>query len=610
MSHNNTQTEDITKASMVQDEKTEDLQDSEKIKRSYSYSMPTSSMYYNSDMDSEITRNTRNDSVILDPDLSNITNLGNTSNNNITVKARSINSQNSKKHNILNTSLTTSLNNNINENSVNFSENSPLSKTSITNEKILPSNITSNSNRKSISLENKSELDNSSIIVEINDEEEEDNIDDINSKPTNETNANVNVNIPNQQQLTEINNAGKRKLELAENRISIATSGEFTYVNSQPQTPIDLPMPAKSDIVNSNLKGLTDTTSTPNPINNNVKKENSNNEVDKETADISNKEHKITIDEEEEDNTCAICLIETQKPTDIENIGSNETVVAPTKEDIDNYECKLHCMHKFHYSCIAQWLERSQNCPICRVEIKHYEIEAIEKRFDISINVKEEPLPLAVPHYNTTFEFDNELTESLVKSYMEEHFPWVNFKAYFYTKFFFYFIGYLILTIFGIVVAVLSFLKGHERLYFASYVLVIVIIFGFIILLTKFCISIKRKKLMIFMIKQPTAATEFYGFSALIFILLFVLINMFVDTLDNPYKLEKIFEYCVIVFFSIVLLWSCVETKEGYDILKEDNRRTVDAEVARRNREIVERSRREEAQEREEFERNFSHLND
>jgi len=78
---------------------------------------------------------------------------------------------------------------------------------------------------------------------------------------------------------------------------------------------MDLSMPEKSDIVNTNLKRLTDTTSVP-PIINDKEKENPD-DIDKATADISNKEHKIAIDDDIDDNTCAICLIETQKPTDI-----------------------------------------------------------------------------------------------------------------------------------------------------------------------------------------------------------------------------------------------------------------------------------------------------
>lgn len=494
-------------------------------------------------------------------------------------------------------SINTSLQNNISEYSLNISEISPIEETSITNEKILPSSIVSHSNkRKSVSLDNKSEFDNSSIIVEINDKEEDiidiEKNEDILKEKVNDSFVDVN------NKLNETNDL-KKKIQLNENRVSIATSGDFTYVDNN----------MEADNV-KNLKRLTDTTSVP-PIFSDIEKS-SDKIQDKEEADIANKEHKIKIEEDDEDNTCAICLIETQKPTDIDNInnndGSNETVIAPTKEDIDNYECKLHCMHKFHYSCIAQWLERSQNCPICRMEIKHYEIEAIEKRFDISINVKEEPLPLVQPHYNTTFEFETEISEELVREFMSNHLPWVKFKPYFYIKFFLYFILYFILTVAGIVISIISFTK--EKMFFASYVIVLSIIVGFTILCVQLFMSIKKKKLTVFTILQPASSGVFYGIVAIIFILLFANLNNFIKISDKPITVEEIYQYVIAGFFAIMMIWSCVEARFCYLMFKEDNRRTVDAEVARRNQEIINRSRQEEAREREEFERNFSHLND
>ncbi|ORX43586.1 hypothetical protein BCR36DRAFT_406659 [Piromyces finnis] len=576
---------------------TMDSEEKEKINTS-SYSIPTSSMYYNSEEESTDNENINEKNVkpkkqlkITNPDLSS---------SNSKEKSESIKNM---KNQILGNNINISLQNNINDNTPDLS---PISNAS----KILPSNLNSIDNkRKSLSSNKKSDIDTSSIVVEINDEDEE--IIDIDNNNINDSFVVID------KQMNNLNAENlKKKLEMAENRISLTTSGgDFTYVNNDqsqiPRSNIDLSMQEKSDIVNTNVKRLTDTTSVP-PVFNDQEKID-NNEIDKATADICNAEHKVTIDDDDDDNTCAICLIETQKPTDIENLnkdGSNETVVSPSKEDIDNYECKLHCMHKFHYSCIAQWLERNQNCPICRMEIKHYEIEAIEKRFDISIKVKEEPLPLVVPRYNNSFDFDIVLTPELVKNYMANHMPWINFKAYIYIRFFFFMIGYLALTVFGIVTSILSFLDGHDRFIFASYAIIITLTIGYIIFLVDFLLSIKKRKVLTFMIRTPALSTYFYGIVALLFFILLACMNYYIDSKKTPFTLEKVYQYVIMFFFTVMMIWSCIEAMVCYSIYKENDRRIVDADVSRRNQEIIERSRREEAEERAEFERNFSHLND
>jgi len=533
----------------------------DKINTSNSYSVPTSSMYYNSEEDNS-------DVSVHNNDIGKEKKI-------LTVANPDENNSDSQEH---------------------------LDKSESIKDKILPKSLTSNDKRNSTSLDKKSDVDASSIVVEINDAD-----DDFIDTENDNSFVVIDPNTDNSKAAEIL----KKKLEKADNRNSLATTGDLTCVdnNQTARNSMDLSMPEKSDIVNTNLKRLTDTTSVP-PIINDKEKENPD-DIDKATADISNKEHKIAIDDDIDDNTCAICLIETQKPTDIENIGgSNETVVVPTKEDIDNYECKLHCMHKFHYSCIAQWLERNQNCPICRVEIKRYEIEAIEKRFDISIKVKNDDVPLVVPHYNTTFEFDIPLTIDLVKNYMSHHFSWINFKAYFYTRFFFYFIGFLLLTIYGIIIDVISFRKGHEKYYFTFYIYTIILIIGFIIFLVEFIYNVKRKNLMLFMIKTPGSSSFFYGLVTLLFIMIFVTMTYLTETKDLPFTKEKVFEYILIAFFGIMLLVAYVEVIVCYNMFKEEDRRIVDADVSRRNEEIMERNRREEAEEREEFERNFSHLND
>jgi len=639
MSHHSiSQSEKITFTSFVKNE--EDNND-EFLNRSFSYSIPTNSMYYNKN-DTEKIKNLENKSQsslnIINIDSDNVRNQDNNTIKAVRniVEAGSEKSQNSTIK-FTNNSTSTSLQNNLHETlTYNNSETSPLTRSSIINEKILPPSISSSANkRKSVTIESKSEFDSSSVIVEINDPEEEiinieknttnslDVVKEKNKTDNNFSNVDRQLN-----EVTEIKNL-KKKFELTENRVSIATSGDFTYVGDQPQTPRDISDNeeesknnnddnnngiSKSNSTSKSLKRMTDTTSVHPDFN---KIENTQKDIsleDKENADLSNKEHKISIDEEEdEDNTCAICLIETQKPTDIENLigkkdASNETIVGPSKEDIDNYECKLHCMHKFHYSCIAQWLERSQNCPICRMEIKHYEIEAIEKRFDIQIKVKEK-LPLVEPHYNTSYYFDSELSVDLVKDYMSRHLPWVNFKGYFYTKFFVYYTTFIALTLLGIIVYLRSVVKA-EKLYPTTYPIIITMMVASFLTTFQLIKSIVKKEFLFFTIYHPAASYFFYFFSIMNCIMLFSCINNFVINLYEPFSLEEVYQLLLIIFYIIALAWCCVEATFCIRMYQEDNRRRVDAEVQRRNEEIINRSRQEDAREREEFERTFGHLND
>jgi dolichyl-phosphate-mannose--protein O-mannosyl transferase len=148
-------------------------------------------------------------------------------------------------------------------------------------------------------------------------------------------------------------------------------------------------------------------------------------------------------------------------------------------------------------------------------------------------------------------------------------------------------------------------------MYLATYVIVLILIIGFIIHLCQLVKSIKNKKLIELMIAQPASSSIFYGLVVLIFILLFANLNNLVNAeVDKPITLEDIYQYSIIIFFTIMMIWSCIEVRICYLMFKEDNRRTVDADVSRRNEEIMNRTREQEAREREEFERNFSHLND
>lgn len=37
---------------------------------------------------------------------------------------------------------------------------------------------------------------------------------------------------------------------------------------------------------------------------------------------------------------------------------------------INKPACETECGHKFHITCLKQWLENNHNCPLCRTEIE------------------------------------------------------------------------------------------------------------------------------------------------------------------------------------------------------------------------------------------------
>nr|XP_016496540.1 PREDICTED: E3 ubiquitin-protein ligase At1g63170-like [Nicotiana tabacum] len=67
-------------------------------------------------------------------------------------------------------------------------------------------------------------------------------------------------------------------------------------------------------------------------------------EVETRTYDAS----LMDINDEEEQETCAICLSEYQ---DEDTIG------------------KLQCGHEFHFGCVNKWLQQKNACPFCRASV-------------------------------------------------------------------------------------------------------------------------------------------------------------------------------------------------------------------------------------------------
>ena len=67
---------------------------------------------------------------------------------------------------------------------------------------------------------------------------------------------------------------------------------------------------------------------------------------------------------------CAICLekfiIQTElNIVDIEEKTEKETELIDNKDDIST----LNCGHQFHTNCIAKWMEKKNDCPLCRQKI-------------------------------------------------------------------------------------------------------------------------------------------------------------------------------------------------------------------------------------------------
>ena len=82
--------------------------------------------------------------------------------------------------------------------------------------------------------------------------------------------------------------------------------------------------------------------------------------------------------------SCIICLGDFQsneKIKELENSGDKENY---EKEEISTLECG----HKFHRKCIADWLKKEENCPICRMKfnIKGKDNNANKQNSGININ--------------------------------------------------------------------------------------------------------------------------------------------------------------------------------------------------------------------------------
>ena len=106
--------------------------------------------------------------------------------------------------------------------------------------------------------------------------------------------------------------------------------GEFPNLTSHPETT--QPSPSHT---NETVLDLFDISASFSPVSSQIKPETKNRVPEK-------------IITENEDKTCMICL---------------------SKVEIGETKGLLTCKHEFHHSCITDWLQYKNNCPICRTKV-------------------------------------------------------------------------------------------------------------------------------------------------------------------------------------------------------------------------------------------------
>ncbi|KAL7083213.1 hypothetical protein ACP275_14G147800 [Erythranthe tilingii] len=74
------------------------------------------------------------------------------------------------------------------------------------------------------------------------------------------------------------------------------------------------------------------------------------------------------------DSPKKVQLIELMKSKSLTVSVTDEEDVCPTcleEYDSENPKITTKCNHHFHLSCILEWMERSDTCPICDQEMKY-----------------------------------------------------------------------------------------------------------------------------------------------------------------------------------------------------------------------------------------------
>lgn len=83
--------------------------------------------------------------------------------------------------------------------------------------------------------------------------------------------------------------------------------------------------------------------------------------------------------------SCAICLNDFKSESEIKELEKLENKTLFANEDIS----VLNCGHKFHRKCIADWLKKEENCPLCRTkcDIKNTNANANRSKINYTSNI-------------------------------------------------------------------------------------------------------------------------------------------------------------------------------------------------------------------------------
>lgn len=69
---------------------------------------------------------------------------------------------------------------------------------------------------------------------------------------------------------------------------------------------------------------------------------------------------------------------------------NKECIICLEKFKLDEQICKLNCKHFFHIDCIELWINKKNDCPLCRTPLNHENIEEDNEELLISNEMSEQ----------------------------------------------------------------------------------------------------------------------------------------------------------------------------------------------------------------------------